>query len=161
MLGRLILIFILVPLADLILLMVMSSYTGWAVSIGLVILSGIVGAYLARRSTSAVWGKITSSLQKGQMNSDLISDGAMIFFAAGLLLTPGFLTDFVGLSLLIPVCRQWYKARLTHWFKNNFKMQVVSMGHPPQDPNTVDGEVLQRDEREVERKKAPSPELLP
>ncbi|MEM9944152.1 MAG: FxsA family protein, partial [Planctomycetota bacterium] len=54
LLGRLILIFILVPLADLILLMVMSSYTGWAVSIGLVILSGIVGAYLARRSTSAV-----------------------------------------------------------------------------------------------------------
>lgn len=143
MLGKLILIFVFVPLADLALLMVMSSYTGWQFSVALVILSGILGAYLAKRSSHAVGIKIRERLQRGQMSPDLLTDGAMIFFAAGLLLTPGFITDAVGLSLLIPVCRRWYKARILNWLKRNFKFEVVSTG-PANDPNTVDGDVVGR-----------------
>ena len=141
MLGKLILLFVIVPLADLFLLMLMSSYTGWQFSVAMVVLSGIIGAILAKRSSQAVGVKIRERLQQGQMSPDLLTDGAMIFFAAGLLLTPGFITDAVGLSLLIPVCRRWYKARVTAWLKRNFKMQVVQM--PAEfDPNTVDGEVV-------------------
>ena len=141
MLGKLILIFVLVPLADLVLLMALSDYTGWQFTVGMVVLSGILGAYLAKRSSHAVGIKIRERMLKGQKSADLLTDGAMIFFAAGLLLTPGFLTDAVGLSLLIPVCRRWYKARVTNWIKRNFKVQVVQM--PPDfDPNTVDGEVV-------------------
>lgn len=141
MLGKLILAFVLVPLADLFLLMVLSDYTGWQVTVAIVILSGILGAYLAKRSSQAVGVKIRERMLQGQMSPDLLTDGAMIFFAAGLLLTPGFITDVVGLSLLIPVCRRWYKARITNWFKRNIKVQVVQM--PPEfDSNTVDGEVV-------------------
>lgn len=149
MLGRLILIFIFVPLTDLILLMVMSQYTGWPFSIGLVIVSGIVGAYLAKLSSYAVTSKIRERLAKGQMAPDLLTDGAMIFFAAGLLLTPGFITDFFGLTLLIPLCRNWYKKHITAWAKKHFKFQVVSTGGEsprPNDPNTVDGAVVNRHE---------------
>ena len=134
-LGKLILIFILVPLADLMLLMVMSDYTGWPFSIAMVVVSGILGAYLAKRSSQAVGVKIRERLQRGQMSPDLLTDGAMIFFAAGLLLTPGFITDAVGLSLLIPSCRRWYKTRITNWMKRNFKIQVVQMP-TVNDPNT-------------------------
>jgi UPF0716 protein FxsA len=121
----------------------LSSYTGWQFSIGMVIVSGIVGAYLARRSSAALGVKFRDHLQQGKMSSDLLSDGAMIMFAAGLLLTPGFLTDFFGLSLLIPVCRRWYKSLIMGWFKKNFKMHVVTMP-THHDPNTVDGEVVDR-----------------
>lgn len=145
MFGKLILVFIFVPLADLFLLMVMSSYTGWPFSIAMVILSGIIGAYLAKQSYRSVWNKMQSRLANNQLPADLLSDGAMIFFAAGLLLTPGFITDAVGLTLLIPVCRRWYKARLTHWLKRHFKFQVVTMGPRENDPNVVDGEVVQPD----------------
>jgi len=145
-LGKLILVFVLVPLADLILLMAMSKYTGWPFSIAMVILSGIIGAILAKRSTRAVGTKIRERMAEGGMSAGLLTDGAMIFFAAGLLLTPGFITDAVGLSILIPPCRRWYKARISNWMKRNFKVQVVQMpgqNSPSQnDPNTVDGEVV-------------------
>lgn len=146
MLFRLILIFTLVPLADLILLLSMARYTGWQVSLLLVIVSGVIGAYLARRSSSAVAAKIRERFSQGQLGADLLTDGAMILFAAGLLLTPGFITDFVGLTILIPFCRQWYKKHLTAWAKRNFKFHVVTGGMGPSgnpfDPNTVDGSVL-------------------
>ena len=158
MLGRLILLFVTVPLIDLLLLMVMSSYTGWQVSVGLVIVSGIVGAYLAKRSVASVGFKIQDKMVQGQMSTDLLSDGAMILFAAGLLLTPGFLTDFVGLTLLIPPCRRWYKARIGNWMKRNFKFQVVPM--QPQQDNTVDGEVVDRRDSHDDTPTRSSPELL-
>jgi UPF0716 protein FxsA len=145
-LGRLILLFILVPLADLVLLMVLSQYIGWQISVALVILSGIIGAYLARRSSMAVFQKLRTKMSQGQMSPDLLSDGAMILFAAGLLLTPGFITDVVGLSLLFPACRGVYKRWLTGWFKKHFKFQVLTPANMPQSPRddgrTVDGEVV-------------------
>lgn len=143
MLGKLILIFVFVPLADLVLLLMLSDYTGWPFSIAMVILSGIIGAWLAKRSYRSVWNRAAQSgLQSGA--SDLLTDGAMIFFAAGLLLTPGFITDVVGFSLLIPACRKWYKSKISGWFKRNFKIQTVTFGprSSQTDEGVVDGEVL-------------------
>jgi len=146
MFARLLLLFIIVPLADLFLLMMMSSYTGWPFSIGMVIVSAIVGAWLAKRSYRGVIAKIRERVGQGRVTGDLLTDGAMIFFAGGLLLTPGFITDLVGFSLLIPTCRRWYKARITNWLKRNVNFQMVQMpmGNRPNDPNTVDGEVLNK-----------------
>lgn len=145
MFGRLVLIFILVPLADLILLLVIADYTGWRFSIAIVVISGVVGAWLARQQSRSVSGKIRQQLQQNQMPTELLTDGAMIFFAAGLLLTPGFITDAVGVTLLIPVCRRWYKRRVANFLNKHFKVKVVSMnpqGNPFQDPDVVEGEVL-------------------
>lgn len=127
--------------------MFMSSYTGWPFSIGMVIVSGIVGAWLAKQSYRGVIAKIRKRASEGRVTSDLLSDGAMIFFAAGLLLTPGFITDIFGFSLLIPVCRRWYKTRLTNWAKRNFRFETIQMPtnpNAPPDPNTVDGQVLNK-----------------
>lgn len=143
--GKLLLLFILVPLADLFLLMVMSSYTGWQFSIAMVILSGIIGAFLAKQSYRSVWNKMQSRLASNELPADLLSDGAMIFFAAGLLLTPGFITDAVGFTLLIPACRRWYKSVLTKWLKRHFQFQVVTMRPPGQDDDVVEGEVVRPD----------------
>ncbi len=127
--------------------MVMSEFTGWKFSVGMVILSGIVGAWLAKLSYRGVVAKIRGKVGQGQMSADLLTDGAMIFFAAGLLLTPGFITDACGFSLLIPPCRKWYKTRILNWAKRSFKFNVVEMpmGRSHEDPNTVDGEVLPQD----------------
>ena len=145
--ARLLLLFIVVPLTDLFLLMLMSRYTGWPFSIGMVVVSGVVGAWLAKQSYRGVIAKIRQRVGLGRVTSDLMTDGAMIFFAAGLLLTPGFITDIVGFSLLIPACRRWYKTRITNWAKKNFKFEMVQMptySNKSTDPNTVDGEVLNK-----------------
>jgi UPF0716 protein FxsA len=153
MLGRLIILFIVVPLADLWLLMALADKTGWQTSVALVIVSGIIGAYLAKRSSQAVWDKIRQRFSQGEFAADLLSDGAMIFFASGLLLTPGFITDAVGLSILIPPIRGFYKRKIVKWFKLKANFQVVMpTARPPEDdfsgdPNTVEGEVVIDEER--------------
>lgn len=145
MFGKLLLIFILVPLADLILLLVIADYTSWSFSIAIVILSGIIGAWLAQQSGRSVGRKIQDQLRNQAVPTELLTDGAMILFAAGLLLTPGFITDTIGLSLLIPACRRWYKKGAMTILKKHFKVQVVQVRPdrtPPADPNVVDGEVV-------------------
>lgn len=143
MLSKLILLFVLVPLTDLFLLMVLSAYIGWPTSVGIVIVSGILGAILARHSGRAVARKLQQRLSQGEFSPELLTDGAMILFAAGLLLTPGFLTDLVGLSLLIPACRRFYQRQLLKWLKGSVQIQVwESSGFPGHDPNVVDGEVV-------------------
>lgn len=154
--AKLVLIFILVPLADLFLLMALSRYTGLAFSIALVVLSGIIGAWLAKRQSSQVRQEIIQRLKQNQMSAGLLTDGAMIFFAAGLLLTPGFITDAVGLSLLIPACRKWYKRVLMVWLGKNVQVKVFQQGagttgrpsndRTSSDPNIIEGEVLHRSE---------------
>jgi len=138
--GRLLILFIVVPLVDLFLLMWISKFTGVMVTIGLVILTGIIGAWLAKQQGTFVKGQIKDRLSKQQMPADLI----------GLLLTPGLLTDVLGFSLLIPACRTQYKKVFAQRLKGSFNFQVFTpqMNQPrnqPDDPNIIDGEVVDRD----------------
>lgn len=145
MFARLFLLFIIVPIVDLLLLVWLAKHTGIGPTLGLVVLTAAIGAYLVKLQGGEVRRKIFEQFSNQQMPSDLLSDGAMIMFAAGLLLTPGLLTDCFGFSLLTPVCRTFYKRAIGKWLKNNFHFQVLtpnSARGPGQDDNTVDGEVL-------------------
>ena len=143
MFARLLLIFILVPLADLILLMVISKYTTVATTIALIVVSGIIGAWLAKWQTSKVGIRIRDRLNRNQMPADLLTDGAMILFAAGLLITPGLLTDLFGFSLLIPLCRGWYKTWAVTWIKNHVSVSVYK--HASEQPSDIiEGEVVSK-----------------
>ena len=145
MFARLLLIFILVPLADLFLLIVLSRYITISATIALVVVSGIIGAWLAKNQIGRVGTRIRNRLTQNQMPADLLTDGGMILFAAGLLITPGLLTDLIGFSLLIPTCRTWYKTWAVRWIKKYFVIKVYP--NQPQTPSDiVDGEVLSRRE---------------
>ena len=147
--SRLLLLFIVIPLLDLFLLMWISKFTGLVATIGLVILTGFIGAWLAKQQGTFVKGQIKDRLSQQQMPADLIGDGAMILFAAGLLLTPGLLTDLLGFSLLIPACRFQYKKVFAQHFKSSFNFQVFTpqnnhARHRTDDPNIIDGEVVEK-----------------
>jgi UPF0716 protein FxsA len=143
MLGLLILLFVLVPLADLSLLLILSSYIGWQISLALVIISGILGAWLARMSYRSVIRKFQADALKQGLSLELFTDGMMIFFAAGMLLTPGFLTDALGFSLLIPQCRKWYRSRITSWIRKRAAIQIRQFSSSTEiwDDQVVEGEV--------------------
>lgn len=149
MLGFLILLFVLIPLADLTLLLVLSAYIGWKVSLALVIVSGILGAWLARLSYRSVIRKFSSGALKDGLSLELFTDGMMIFFAAGMLLTPGFLTDAFGFSLLIPACRKWYRQRVANWIHKHAKIQISRFStFRDLDDDIVEGEVQNRNFRQ-------------
>ncbi len=142
MFARLLLLFILVPLVDLMLLLWIANWTHWTTTILLVIISGFIGAWLAKQQSVRVGMKIRQQLARNEVPSGLLTDGAMILFAAGLLLTPGVITDIFGLSLLIPQARNWYKQRVWKWLKDHYHVQVTEMRSRDFESDIVEGEVV-------------------
>lgn len=142
MFARLLLLFIVIPLLDLLLLFGITRVTHWTTTILVVVLSGILGAWLAKRQSNTVGVKIRDQLVQNNIPSGLLTDGAMILFAAALLITPGLITDLFGLSLLIPRSRAWYKKRALAWLKDHLHVQVTKMKRQSFDTDIVDGEVV-------------------
>ncbi len=137
MLARLLLLFIMVPLVELILLMYVADRTHWWFAASLVIVTGIVGTLLARSQGTKTYRRIHASMSQGQIPTDALIDAAMIFVAGALLVTPGILTDAFGLSLLVPSCRRWYRRRLVSWFRARFTFQAESSDGPLQAESEV------------------------
>jgi len=127
-LVRLLLLFITVPLIELVLLLWLADFTAWWVAILLVIVTGVVGSLLARSQGFRTYLQIQRELAGGRMPTESLVDAMMIFVAGALLLTPGMLTDVVGLSLLLPFGRRFYRRRLIRWFKSHFSVHVSSTG---------------------------------
>ena len=112
MLLRLILLFTLVPLLELYLLLAIAVRTSPQFTFALVVATGILGAVLARKQGFRWRQKMATQLQQGEVPTDGLLDGLMIFIAGALLLTPGVLTDLLGFALLITPIRSLIKGRI-------------------------------------------------
>ena len=99
---KLLALFTLVPLAELGLLVWVGSLIGGWATVGLVILTGIAGAYLVRHAGRQVMGDWQRSMAQGAMPKDGITRGALVLVGGALLLTPGVLTDVIGVLMLVP-----------------------------------------------------------
>ncbi|MBI2131261.1 MAG: FxsA family protein [Candidatus Tectomicrobia bacterium] len=116
MFFRLFLLFTAIPLLELLILIDLGSWIGAAPTLGLVILTGAAGAWIARLQGLSVLGRIQQELAEGRLPALELVDGALVLVGGILLLTPGLLTDLMGLSLMVPACRAlvrgWLLARL-------------------------------------------------
>ena len=116
MLWKLFLAFTIIPVSEIYILIAIGGQIGILPSIGLVILTGIVGASLARSQGLKTLGRIRDSFQQGVVPGEELLNALLIAIAGIVLLTPGFLTDAAGLFLLIPatrtLCREWLKRRM-------------------------------------------------
>ena len=119
MLLRLILLFTLIPFLELYLLLKIADKTSAQFTFALVVATGILGAILARRQGFQWRQKMAMQLQEGELPTDGILDGLMIFIAGALLLTPGVLTD-----LLIAPLRAIFKARIRQKISQSFQAGV-------------------------------------
>lgn len=119
-LGWLLFLFIAVPIAELALLLKVNEYLHWPNTIALVIITGIVGAFLAKAQGIATLMRIRGDLQSGQIPAPQIMDGVMILVAGALLVTPGLMTDTAGFLLLIPPVR----AAIRHHLRKNFEQRI-------------------------------------
>lgn len=140
---RLFLLFTLVPLADLVLLLMISKTIPLWASVAVIVGSGLLGAWLAKRQWSNVKLRIKTRLQQNEMPGELITDGMLVLLAGGLLIAPGLITDTFGMTLLIPVCRRWYKKKAVEYLKDQFQVKVFkssSMGGA----QVVDGEFVKK-----------------
>ena len=113
MLIKLILLFTIVPFIELTLLIEIGSHIGTLNTIMIVIITGIIGAFMARIAGFTVLMKIQENLREGIFPKDELFDGVLILISGAFLITPGLLTDALGFFLLIPfgrlVVKRWLK----------------------------------------------------
>ncbi|MDP8248471.1 MAG: FxsA family protein [Candidatus Tritonobacter lacicola] len=117
MLGKLILLFTVVPLVELALLITVGREIGVFNTISIVVITGVIGAYLARSQGISTLGKIQSSMQRGVMPANEILDGFMILAGGLMLITPGLITDAAGFLTLIPRTRNMLKSLIVKKLK--------------------------------------------
>ena len=101
----LILLFLAVPLAEILVIVEVAQRTGIIETIALLLIVSILGAWLVKSEGMGVIRKIQFQLIQGQIPNKELLDGGLILIAGVLMLTPGFITDVVGLLLLFPLTR--------------------------------------------------------
>ena len=123
--------FIVVPVVEIYLVTQAAGEIGWGPTILLVIGISVAGAWLVKREGLSVIRRIQNALSGGKIPTNELADGAMIFFASALMLTPGFLTDALGLALLIPPIRAVLRPPLISFFRKRIDVRTSSFGGAP------------------------------
>ena len=124
MLLKLFLAFTIIPIIEIYLLIEIGSMFGALTAVTLVILTGFLGAFLARMQGLQTLYRIQESLREGRMPSGELLDALLIIIAGLVLLTPGFLTDSAGFLLLIPATRNSIK----YWLRSQIELRYMSNG---------------------------------
>lgn len=120
---KLFLAFTLIPFLEIYLLIKIGTHIGAFNTVMVVILTGFLGALLARYQGLQTIQRVRKSLDRGEMPASEMLDALLILLAGIVLLTPGFLTDIAGLMLLIPRTRYlfkiWIRRKFAQWIDQN------------------------------------------
>jgi UPF0716 protein FxsA len=115
-----ILIMIVVPAVEIWGLITVGRMIGAWQTFGVLLLSGFIGAYLARREGKRVWALAKLQMSQRQVPTQSILDGICILVGGLLLLTPGFFTDLIGILLVIPPTRAIFRIWLVLLIQKKF-----------------------------------------
>jgi len=107
----LLLLFLLVPLAEIYFLIVVGGWIGALPTVLLVVATAVAGAALARHQGFATLQRLQATLARGEAPALEMLEGVLLLIGALLLLTPGFFTDLAGFVCLIPPTRHWLALR--------------------------------------------------
>jgi UPF0716 protein FxsA len=124
-LFRLFALFTLVPAAELALLIYVGSRIGTAETIALVIGTAALGAYLVRREGIGVMARLQGELGRGAFPAEELLDGALVLLSGAFLITPGFMTDVVGFTMVAPATRQVWKSVLVRYVRARIRSARV------------------------------------
>lgn len=121
-LSYLIALFIGLPIIELALLFELHGLVGFAPTVLIVLLTGVVGAALVRRQGIAILLKIQHEMSVGNIPAPQMMDGVMVLLAGALLVTPGLITDLTGFLLLVPFTRRYIRL----WLKQKLEEKMRS-----------------------------------
>ena len=128
--GRLALLFVLVPVIELMLLIRMGQILGFWPTVAFVLLTGWAGAVLARLEGMRILTQLQQELAAGRIPGQAILDGASVLVGGAFLLAPGVLTDITGLALLFPPTRRliqrWVRRRIEQGIEDG-SIRVMTM----------------------------------
>lgn len=146
-------LFVLVPLAELFLLIQLGRWLGILPTIALVLSTAVIGVSLLKRQGLSVLAEAQASLDRGEMPIQPVADGACLLVAGAFLLTPGLITDTAGFLLLVPAIRRRIAGAVMK--KAMASGHVVVSGRHPRDTGAApgsrdDGDVIEAEYHEVD-----------
>jgi len=149
----LIAIFVVIPLAELyVLLEVVGPALGAPLTIALLVADSLAGAWLMKSQGRAVWARFNETLREGRIPAREIVDGVLVIFGGAFLITPGFITDILGFLLLIPITRRLFRGTL----QRRLALRAVPIRRPSRYDYDVEGTASEHYEPQP-----PSAELPP
>jgi UPF0716 protein FxsA len=122
----LVLLFIVVPIAELAVIIQVGELIGVWWTIALLIADSILGAVLMRSQGRAAWRRFNAAMQAGRVPAREVLDGTLVIFGGAFLLTPGFITDIFGLILLVPPTRALVRAFLARRVVHRMTVSMTS-----------------------------------
>ena len=150
MFFRLLILFISVPIIELFLLIEVGKKISWELTVLIIFITAIIGARLTKIQGSQTIRNVQSALRLGKIPHREVLDGLMILVAGAILLTPGFLTDFVGFCLLVPKLRSYLRKFLKNFLKNKMIVrtnadfnQKQTTSNWAKDESVIDAEVIE------------------
>jgi len=128
MFARLLLLFILIPVLELFIFLVIGQRIGIPTTLVIILGTAVLGAYLTKSQGLKALSRYQESIAQGRLPHEAIIDSLLILIAGAMLLTPGFLTDSLGFALLVPSVRQVIRQVLEASLRNRFSVVGKSMG---------------------------------
>jgi UPF0716 protein FxsA len=145
----LIIIFIVVPIAELAVLIQVGQLIGVWWTIALLVADAILGSWLLRTQTRTAWRRFNEALEGGRVPHREVIDGVLVIFGGVLLLTPGFITDIFGLLFLFPPTRVLLRALLVRRGALKLMGSMPGTATPPngrfRHPDDVEGSAVDID----------------
>ena len=142
-----------IPLAEISVFVLVGSQIGVLPTIGLVVLTAIAGSILLRWQGFSVMARIQTELAAGRVPGKELVNGIMVLLAGLLLMTPGFVTDVLGLLLFVPPVRDSVWKFLTR--RVTFQTFGAGFGGARQDHGPVDPDIIDLDDDEFQRNPDP------
>jgi UPF0716 protein FxsA len=127
----LVLIFIVLPIAELYVIIQVGDAIGVWWTIALLIADSLLGSLLLRSQGRAAWRRLNEALARGRAPAREVLDGGLVIFGGAFLITPGFITDVIGLLLLFPPTRVLFRRLMVRRFARRFVVGVAGRAVPP------------------------------
>lgn len=136
------LVFLIVPLIEIYLLLIVGSIIGPLPTIAMVVFTAILGAWLLRIEGFHTWFRLQQSLAQGKIPALEIVEGPILLVGGALLLTPGFFTDFLGFLCLLPTTRR----KIARYVLNQWLIRMSARpASGERGPRTIEGEFQRKD----------------
>ncbi|EJQ49741.1 hypothetical protein IEE_00865 [Bacillus cereus BAG5X1-1] len=116
---------IVIPAIEIMVLIGSSHVIGLWSTFAMIVFTGIVGVYLAKRQGFKVLREIQFRLNRGEMPGDTVLDGIFIFVGGILLVLPGYVTDIIGFIFVVPVTRALLKPLVMKWIDWKFRKRTT------------------------------------
>jgi UPF0716 protein FxsA len=142
-------LFIIVPIAELAVIIQVGQVIGVWWTIGILILDSILGSMLMRSQGRVAWRRFNEAVGTGRIPAREVADGVLVIFGGALLLTPGFITDIAGILFLLPPTRALIRRLFLREAMRRITVSManVQVRRPPRRDDDIEGTAVDVDGR--------------